>query len=542
MQNQQLVFAAVMASSNGQQQEAPELAMFNPSSEADRAVSLNVQQQQQQPLPDATHNHLLQQQNAISFTTVSQSNMAATSTNMYSDSMIMAQAPPHTNDIVDPNFAWMNDMLQGNVQENPFNATFNQQGPQQPQQPDQQMFMQTMIPTSANQATVSSNMHHVDPPSFTSQPTPTTSSSILMDTPNKKRRTMPIVSHPSQPNTDHQDLRINSLGNEHRTNDQLSNASTTPEGTLSPATPSLLAIDEKNQRRPSRRPPIHHTVSAPSTSTDISNVGATINNTTSNTITTTATDTTATSSSYPKEYASMTREELIARLVELEQEKRTSSLQSSPVTPEPDTAAQQQQQRSQEADNQHEESSNEEIKCLWKDCGQEFNQVHELSSHLRDAHVGSGKPNYRCEWIGCPRNDKPFMKRHKMHTHLRTHTGERPFVCSHPGCTKRFPRPDSLTTHIKTHATSRPHICSFPGCEKAYLHVRSLKKHEQSHKQPYSIAGTMPVASYPTSMHSHPVPTPSPPDSIQQQHTTPSFVPITQSSFIDQHTNGQLQM
>ncbi|KAJ8655326.1 hypothetical protein O0I10_009015 [Lichtheimia ornata] len=564
-----------MASSNGQQQEAPELAMFNPSSEPDRAVSLNVQQQQQQQLPDAAHNHLLQQHNAISFSTVSQANMAAPSASMYSDSMIMAQAPPHTDGIVDPSFAWVNDMLQGNVQDNPFNTTFNQQGQQQQQQqqPDQQMFMQTMIQThptsSAPQSiappppptAVSSNMHHVDQSSFTSQPTPTTSASIIMDTPNKKRRTMPA----SQPNTDHQDLRINSLGNEQRTNaaDQLSNASTTPEGTLSPATPSLLAIDEKNQRRPpSRRPPIHHTVSAPSTSTDISNVGATITSNitttttaaaaaTTNTTTTTNTTAAATSSlSCPKEYASMTRQELIARLVELEQEKRTSSLQSSPVTPEPDTAAQQRsndQGRQQETD--HEESSNEEIKCLWKDCGQEFNQVHELTSHLRDVHVGSGKPNYRCEWIGCPRNDKPFMKRHKMHTHLRTHTGERPFVCSHPGCTKRFPRPDSLTTHIKTHATSRPHICSFPGCEKAYLHVRSLKKHEQSHKPPYSIAGTMPVASYPTSMHSsqqqQPLPAPSPPDSIQQQQQqqhTPSFVPITQSSFIDQHTNGQLQM
>lgn len=84
MQNQQLVFAAVMASSNGQQQEAPELAMFNPSSEPDRAVSL-----QQQQLPEAAHNHLLEQQNAISFSAVSQPNMAATSANMYSDSMLM---------------------------------------------------------------------------------------------------------------------------------------------------------------------------------------------------------------------------------------------------------------------------------------------------------------------------------------------------------------------------------------------------------------------------------------------------------------------
>lgn len=37
---------------------------------------------------------------------------------------------------------------------------------------------------------------------------------------------------------------------------------------------------------------------------------------------------------------------------------------------------------------------------------------------------------YFCEWQDCARNKKPFMKRHKMHNHMRTHTGERPFVCT----------------------------------------------------------------------------------------------------------------
>ncbi|KAI7885532.1 hypothetical protein K492DRAFT_157134 [Lichtheimia hyalospora FSU 10163] len=123
------------------------------------------------------------------------------------------------------------------------------------------------------------------------------------------------------------------------------------------------------------------------------------------------------------------------------------------------------------------------FRCRWLHCQVRTSTIEELTIHIRDDHVGSGKPAYFCFWAGCPRSRKPFTKRHKMHNHMRTHTGERPFQCHIQGCGKRFSRPDSLSTHIKTHSNIRPYHCNVPGCGKSYFHSRSLRKHTRSHQE-----------------------------------------------------------
>lgn len=130
------------------------------------------------------------------------------------------------------------------------------------------------------------------------------------------------------------------------------------------------------------------------------------------------------------------------------------------------------------------------FRCRWLHCQVRTSTIEELTIHIRDDHVGSGKPAYFCYWAGCPRSRKPFTKRHKMHNHMRTHTGERPFQCHIQGCGKRFSRPDSLSTHIKTHSNIRPYHCNVPGCGKSYFHSRSLRKHTRSHQEAAAAAAT----------------------------------------------------
>ncbi|KAI8379475.1 uncharacterized protein BYT42DRAFT_568940 [Radiomyces spectabilis] len=189
----------------------------------------------------------------------------------------------------------------------------------------------------------------------------------------------------------------------------------------------------------------------------------------------------------------LSNEQLLERVVELEQEKQAA------LAPAMDRKVSSESSINFE-ETQDDEDEEDKNQCLWEDCMLELNSLDDLIDHVKTAHIGSGKPLYYCGWRDCHRKDKPFSKRHKMHNHLRTHTGERPFACTEEGCSKRFSRPDSLTTHMKIHTNIRPYLCPYENCGKAYYHLRSLRKHERTHDvgtdhsmPPTNVAHTLPA-------------------------------------------------
>ncbi|KAJ3477279.1 hypothetical protein NLI96_g10575 [Meripilus lineatus] len=89
------------------------------------------------------------------------------------------------------------------------------------------------------------------------------------------------------------------------------------------------------------------------------------------------------------------------------------------------------------------------MKCQWEECNKIYNHLPSLIDHIHNDHIGVHKSNYTCEWQTCPRRGIAQTSRFALISHIRSHTGEKPFICSRPECDKSFTRSDALAKHMR---------------------------------------------------------------------------------------------
>jgi uncharacterized Zn-finger protein len=115
------------------------------------------------------------------------------------------------------------------------------------------------------------------------------------------------------------------------------------------------------------------------------------------------------------------------------------------------------------------------------ECDRKYATTAALNHHMREAH--SDKPKA----LTCPDCGQQCNGKSQMETHMRIHTGEKPFPCT--VCSIKFAQKSGLTKHMRIHTGERPFECK--QCEMTFTETSGLARHvlsRHSEVKPYACA------------------------------------------------------
>ncbi|NWX89716.1 ZNF76 protein, partial [Nothoprocta pentlandii] len=69
-----------------------------------------------------------------------------------------------------------------------------------------------------------------------------------------------------------------------------------------------------------------------------------------------------------------------------------------------------------------------------------------------------------------------------------THTGERPYMCAEPSCSRGFTSAANYRNYVRIHTGEKLYTCAVLGCGRRFTEYSSLYKHHvvHTHCEPYA--------------------------------------------------------
>ena len=109
---------------------------------------------------------------------------------------------------------------------------------------------------------------------------------------------------------------------------------------------------------------------------------------------------------------------------------------------------------------------------LCQDCGKVYMSESSLSLHVKIKHT---KFKYFCPFEDCKKGFN--IKGEQMEEHIRTHTGEKPHLCTI--CGEGFKNKHILKRHVDMHKGESKFVCKY--CQKQFRENNQLQNHERTH-------------------------------------------------------------
>ncbi|XP_061735475.1 zinc finger protein OZF-like [Nerophis ophidion] len=126
-------------------------------------------------------------------------------------------------------------------------------------------------------------------------------------------------------------------------------------------------------------------------------------------------------------------------------------------------------------------------------CGKLSSQKRNMQIHMR-RHTGE-------KLFSCSVCAKPFVTNSDLTRHMRTHTGEKPFICSN--CGRKFSQRVTMLSHMRTHTGEKPFRCSV--CGNLFSEKHNMQIHMRRHlgEKPFSCSLCVKVFSEKHTMQIH---------------------------------------